>query len=410
MRLPHKPIVCAGLFLAISWTAQAQQASTPAEAILAGTPILDLRARYENADQDGKETGEATTLQTLFGWRTKPIWNTSLTFEGINVGRLNDDYNDGQNGKIQFPVIGDPDDTDVNQLYLDWTGLPETRFRGGRQVVKLDNVRFIGNVAFRQVLQVFNGITVENKSLPGTRLFLGYVGRVKTVDTREHESDTILLNANYALSADKSLVGYGYFQDQYDAIGGAGFSAPPPADTSNQIIGIRLDGAHALAEPWKLLFTVEYAMQNDYADGDSRIDAHYLRLGIGGSWGDFFLRVDREQLSSNDGTYGFQTPLATRHPYQGWADQFLTTPPQGLRDTYLSAGAKIEKAELVAEYHRFKSDVGGIDFGEEFDFGVSYPLMQKLTGRFEYADYQAGDIVSGKVDLRRLWLTLVYSY
>jgi hypothetical protein len=75
--------------------------------------------------------------------------------------------------------------------------------------------------------------------------------------------------------------------------------------------------------------------------------------------------------------------------------QFLTTPRQGIRETFLSASAKIEKAQLLAEYHQLKSDTGGIDFGDEFDLGVSYPLMQKLIGKLEFADYKAGDSTSG---------------
>jgi hypothetical protein len=112
----------------------------------------------------------------------------------------------------------------------------------------------------------------------------------------------------------------------------------------------------------------------------------------------------------NDGLYAFQFPLATNHLFQGWADQFLTTPRQGIHDTFLSTSAKIEKAQLLAEYHRLKSDTGGIDFGDEFDIGVSYPLMQKLTGKIEFADYKAGDAASGKVDTRKFWLTLIFNY
>ena len=133
-------------------------------------------------------------------------------------------------------------------------------------------------------------------------------------------------------------------------------------------------------------------------------------MGIGGQWHDVYLRVDREVLGSNEGLYAFQFPLATNHPFQGWADQFLTTPRQGIRDVYLSGGAKIEKAQLLAEYHRFEADFGSINFGKEFDFAVSYPLMSKLLGKIEYAAYQAGDAASGKVDLTRVWVTFVFNY
>ena len=70
----------------------------------------------------------------------------------------------------------------------------------------------------------------------------------------------------------------------------------------------------------------------------------------------------------------------------------------------------IGKAQLLAEYHRFEADFGSINFGKEFDFAVSYPLMSKLLGKIEYADYQAGEIASGKVGLARVWVTLVFNY
>lgn len=407
-RLAVGGLLCAGMVQVAP--AQDIGVASPAEALAQGQFMLSLRARLELADQEGlPDTGHALTLQTLAGWRTATWADLAATAELINVGRANDNYNDGQNGRVQYPVIADPDDTDVNQLYLDWTGIPDTRVRGGRQAILLDNVRFVGNVAFRQVMQVFNGVTVENTSLPRTRLFLGYIGRVKTVDTREHDSSTLLLNAGYSLGPQESLVAYGYFQDQHDAIGAAGFAGPAPADASNRIVGARADGARALAADRSLLYTLEYARQSDYADGDARIDADYLRVGLGGRWGKYLLRVDQERLGSNDATYGFQTPLATRHPFQGWADQFLTTPPQGLRDTYLTGGAQIGKVQLIAEYHRFKADSDGIDFGSELDFGVSYPLPRDIVARVEYADYQAGDAASGKTDLRRIWLTLSFA-
>ncbi len=410
MRTTMRGVILAGLLAAMPGSGNAADSATPGEAVVSGTPILNLRPRYEHADQAGKETGRAATLRTLAGWRTGSWQGISGTVELIDVGRLDDDYNDNLNGRTQYPVIADPDNTDINQLYLDYTGLPGTRLRAGRQSIKLDNVRFIGNVEFRQVMQVFNGVTVENSSLPNTRLYAGYLGRVKNVNTKQHETDTILLNARYAITPNDAVVGYGYFQDQNDAIAAAAFQGAAPADASNRSIGLRADGAHPLNTDWKILYTAEYAQQADYSGGDARIDASYTRLGIGGQWRDIFLRADQEVLGSNDGLYAFQFPLATNHLFQGWADQFLTTPRQGIRDRFLTAGAKIEKAQLLAEYHDFRSDFAGIDFGAEFDFSVSYPLLPKLLGKIEYADYQAGDAASGKVDLTRVWVTLVFNY
>jgi hypothetical protein len=410
MRPTRLWLVLAGLLAALPGTGNSADSATLSEAITTGTPILNLRARYENADQTGKDTGEATTLRTLAGWRTGSWLGLSGTIELIDVGRLNDNYNDGLNGKTQYPVIADPDNTDVNQLYLDYAGVSDTVVRAGRQSIKLDNVRFIGNVEFRQVMQVFNGVTVENQSLPDTRIYAGYLGRVKTVNTRQHETGTALLNVRYSITPADALIGYGYFQDQKDAIAASAFQGAAPADASNQITGLRADGAHPLNADWKILYTAEYAKQTDYSGGDSRIDATYTRLGIGGQWTNYSLRVDQEVLGSNEGRYAFQFPLATNHLFQGWADQFLTTPRQGIRDTYLSGSVKIQKAQLLAEYHEFESDVGSIDFGKEVDLSVAYPFIPKLLGKLEYADYNAGDAASGKTDLRRIWVTLIYNY
>jgi len=57
-------------------------------------------------------------------------------------------FNDTVNGKTDRPVIGDPDTVEINQLYLKFSGIPETILTGGRQLIKLDNDRFVGKVGF----------------------------------------------------------------------------------------------------------------------------------------------------------------------------------------------------------------------------------------------------------------------
>jgi hypothetical protein len=99
------------------------------------------------------------------------------------------------------------------------------------------------------------------------------------------------------------------------------------------------------------------------------------------------------------------------------ADQFLTTPRQGIQDTYVAAGGKLFGVSLYVELHKFESDVDDIDFGNEFDIGLTYPMpfLKGLTGKLEYADYNAGDPVPGdalanKVDVEKFWVTLVYQF
>lgn len=386
------------------------QAASLAEAIKGGKFLLNLRPRYELVDQDGKpEDAKAFTLRSLVGWETKPWHSFSLTAQAINVSRLGSlDYNDDATkaAASRFPLVADPDNSDVNQLFVDYTGLPKTRIRLGRQSIKIDNVRFIGNVEFRQVMQVFNGVLLENKSLPNTELLVGHMGRIKSINATQREAKVEILHAQYRWRPNNNIIAYAYLQDDPNLAG----AAANVTDLSNQIIGLRLDGAYALSEKLSLLYTAEYATQSDYADGDSKIDADYYHVGMGPRWGDWYLRLDQERLASNDRQYAFQTPLGTNHLFQGWADQFLTTPRQGLRDTFLMAGGKLGKAQLLAEYHQLKSDVGGIDFGDEVDFSIAYPFLKQLTGKLEYADYQIGDASAGKRDTTKIWLTLIFNY
>jgi hypothetical protein len=392
------------------------EAADLGEAIAGGKLLLNLRPRYEYVEQENKpHDAHAFSLRTLLGFRTLPWHGLSVTAEGINVGHLGEPtYNDlpANAAKSPYPTVADPDMTGINQLYVEYQGVPETDVKVGWQSIKLDNVRFIGNVEFRQVMQVFDAVAVENRSVDNLSLYAAYLWRQRSILDQQLQMQMPVFNARYTWRPGNDVVAYAYLQDQAKTGQSTGF-----ADNSNQIYGVRANGGYPLGARVKLLYTAEYATQGDYAGGDPRIDAQYVHAGAGSQLGDWFVRMDYELLGSNQGKYGFQTPLGTNHLFQGWADQFLTTPRQGIRDTYLAAGGKLGPVTVYSELHQFKSDVRGIDFGKEFDLGVTWPLpfLKGLTGKLEYADYNAGDKVPGdalanKVDVRKFWATLVYQY
>ena len=257
-----------------------KQADSLIEAVTGGKLLFNIRPRYEYVDLATKpENANALTLRSLVGWETKPYYGVGITVQAINVAHITDDFNDeaSKNAASPYPLVADPEVTDFNQVYLDYTGLPNTRFRLGKQSIKLDNVRFIGNVEFRQVMQVFNGLTVENKSLPNTELYFAHLVRVKSVFALQRQAKIDILHGVYKFTPNDALIGYAYFQVDPKLAG----AAANVTDLSNRIIGIRADGGHPFGEKFKLLYTAEYAKQNDYADGDNKIDAHYLRVGIG---------------------------------------------------------------------------------------------------------------------------------
>ncbi|MEC8428021.1 MAG: hypothetical protein VXZ35_06310, partial [Pseudomonadota bacterium] len=120
------------------------------------------------------------------------------------------------------------------------------------------------------------------------------------------------------------------------------------------------------------------------------------------------LTLGYESLGSDDGDYGFSTPLATAHKFQGWADQFLGTPNQGINDLYFSVGTKVAGVKVLAVYHDFVADednaAGDDDLGSEFGF-----LVAKKFGNYglslKYAAYSEGDDSFNKSDVDKLWLT-----
>ena len=100
--------------------APAWAASPLLDAIAAGHPVIDLRARYENVGDNSKavQTGEAGTLRARLGYETG-AWNgLSVQADFDQLWLLGGDYNSTRNGKTALPVIADPAMTALNRLQL----------------------------------------------------------------------------------------------------------------------------------------------------------------------------------------------------------------------------------------------------------------------------------------------------
>jgi hypothetical protein len=414
--------------------------TTLMEAITMGKPMTSFRLRYENVDQANKtEQANAWTMRSLIGWQTQPLNNFSITAQLINVARFNNDFYDGTPNtfglststpadKKNYPLVVDPDYTGINQLFVDWTGIPGTKVRVGRQSVKLDNVRFIGNVEYRQIMQVFDGVAVENKSIKDVEFYAAHFEGLRRITSQYINNGNVdIAHATWKFTPTESLTGYGYLQNMplngfnpYSTstalFGGTTFS-----NNSSQTYGLRADGSHKLDADWKLLYTAEYAKQDAYQGGNSLIDAHYWRLGGGAGFGNWSARLDHELLSSNNGSYGFQTPLATGHLFQGLGDSFLTTPKHGIADTFITLNGKLLDIQLSAEYHWLNSDVNfpttigtSSHYGKELDLVAGYNYDKNWSGKLEYFSFKEDAIyintTSQKPDSDKFMATLMYTF
>jgi hypothetical protein len=63
---------------------------------------------------------------------------------------MQSDYNSTRNGKNQYSIIPDPYENELDQLWRSYARIPDTIIKGGRQRIKFDDDRFIGNVGWRQ--------------------------------------------------------------------------------------------------------------------------------------------------------------------------------------------------------------------------------------------------------------------
>ncbi|MGL4543905.1 MAG: hypothetical protein ACRCUI_15490, partial [Polymorphobacter sp.] len=161
-------------------------------------------------------------------------------------------------------------------------------------------------------------------------------------------------------------------------------------------------------------YAFSYAHQQQAFDNPFTYDADYYLADVGLGFGGFGVGAGYEVLGASSGKAftSFQTPLATLHKFQGWADKFLTTPGNGVRDLYGSAGYTVTKVGpfasigVLAVYHDFKSDRAGLDYGSEIDLQL-LARFQKYVLTLKYADYSADSFAT---DTQKLWVSVDYVF
>ncbi|HEX5776366.1 MAG TPA: alginate export family protein [Caulobacteraceae bacterium] len=375
--------------------AQPAAAQSLADAIGAGKPILEVRPRYELVDQAGMvNQAGALTLRTRFGWETGAWHGLKALIEAEDV-RATGDYNDGVPPAEPYPVIGDPEVTEINRAQLTWAPGPSATVTLGRQRILLDDQRFVGNVGWRQDEQTFDGVRGDFKlgKLAVTGAWIGQVNRIFAEDL-DWDSDSWLARASYPVSDLFTPAAFLYALDFDNAPASSSFTS-----------GVRVTGK-TKAGPVGVSYAASYAHQTDYAANPGGFGLDYAAAEVAGTWQAVTLKAAYEQFEG-DGVRGFATPLATLHAFQGWADAFLTTPADGLEDRNATLSFKpgsagpLKTLELTARYHDFETERTGAPLGEELDLLVSAALTKNLTALVKYADY---DGVPGFASRTKVWV------
>jgi hypothetical protein len=381
-------------------TAVAEEGPTLADAVTKGKISLNLRYRYEDVDQTGfDEPGKASTLRTALAYRT--LWWNGLAamveFENVvNIGFSNDHNNLGAgslwNGVTDRPAIADPPLTEINQVYLDWKPVDSLPIRGGRQEIIIDNARFIGNVGWRQNHQTFDGATAHFTGVKNLDLGYAYIARQRTVTGASRPMSTSHFEGVYTFSEVGALRGY-FLSIDYDQ--------EPLWALSTTTFGASFAGKTNVSDALGLTYRLEMATQQDNGNNPESVEADYVRADLGFNFGKVTAAAGYEILGGATGDGSFNTPLATLHKFNGWADKFLATPADGLRDLFISVSANLGRFALTGVYHDFSADSGGASWGTEFDAEIVYTTSWKQKIALKYAAYDADDWAT---DTDKIWI------
>ena len=387
------------------------------EALTKGKPILNIRGRIEVADAEPLNRSAAYTIRTRLGYGTKPYHGVRayMDFENIAAASLTTYFIPTMLPNLGNKTpIADPPTTEVNQVFLeinrpDWLG---TKIVGGRQRIVYDDSRFIGDVIWRQNQQTYDAAHIESSlGVDPLKVRYGYLGKVRRIfggggnnpSLRDFNSNSHIVNASFDLAPQANLVAFAYLLDL--SLKQPSYVPPPPPNAPNtnssKTFGLRISGAHDLTEKLNLGYVGSYAYQSEFGPYRKLVngipftsfDVHYYFVEASLGWAGLGrIGAAYEELGSDAGLERFQTPLATLHKFNGFADVFLNNGgPGGLRDFYAFLAPKLPwgiKAKLI--YHRFWSDSGGAVLGNEYDAVISKGFGKHFSLLFKGAYFVKG--------------------
>jgi hypothetical protein len=370
-------------------------------------PVAEARVRYEHVDQDGiAAKADALTVRVRGGAQaTSGALSATVVAQG-NLAVV-DDYYDGVNGAATRPLVADPQNIALYIAQLQYKAKGVT-LTAGRQKIALDDERFVGNVAFRDNAQTFDAVRAEVTPAKGLKLDVSYAWSVRTIwgidgnAARQQAvgGDNLLANLSWETPLGV-LTGFAYLVDQDEA-------AVQAFRLSSQTYGARFAGTHAFGKAVKLAYQASYARQSDWHRNPSDYSAEYWLADATLDVKGWKINAGYEVLGADKGAAltSFQTPLGTNFKFQGWADKFLTTPANGVRDLYVGGGygtkqiGAFSAVTLQATWHRFDSDRLDQHYGNEINLLASAKL-RKTTIALRYAHYDAKTLAT---DTDKVWV------
>jgi len=354
---------------------------------------IDLNLRYESVDQDNAlKDASALTLRTRLNYTSASYNGFSgvVEFEDSRQIASVDNYNDAVGNNGEYSVVADPETTELDQAYVQYKQGKITA-KVGRQVITLDNHRFVGHVGWRQDRQTFDAATFTYAALDNLKMSYSYLAKRNRIfaEAKDFHSKDHLLNVVYKTDYGQ-LTAYSYLLEVDEG-------------TSN---GLDTYGVSFKGKKDKFSYYAELATQ-DSDNNTADYSATYMAIEGGYSFDKVTVKLGAEVLGSDDSLYGFSTPLATLHKFNGWSDQFLTTPKEGLVDLYASISGKAFGGGWTIAVHDFSADESTDtvdDLGTELNAVYAKTIAKHYKAGIKLASYSAGDAATGKVDTDKIWV------
>ncbi|HEY9189815.1 MAG TPA: alginate export family protein [Sulfurovum sp.] len=366
----------------------------------------ELRTRYEFADDSVKDEADAITTRFALSAGADIGAIEGLSAFGQIMAVTNFGYDEYAPEQAGYALIADPQNERITQAYLDYK-MGDTLMRAGRQMINLDDQRFIGAVGWRQMPQTFMGYTLKNSSLENVDLMAAYLTeRYGIMDTLSGGTKSVLLHADYKAMPELKLSAYGYL-----------------LGSNSDTYGLMASGKIGIIN-----YIAEVATQKDASieyenAGEPQVDAMYFRGDIGTNYHGLILGAAYESMGDADeNTHGFTTPLATLHKWQGFADVFLGytggSNTYGLDDMYAKIGyANPTFGQVLAIYHTFSTqETDGIlsdDAGTELDLLYTYTFSKDLNflAKAAFFSGESDSVISAaQEDVTKYWVQLDYNF
>lgn len=387
-------LACLGLAASTvsAWAGFAEEAANT-------RPDFNIRYRLETVDQDGvARKALASTAKLRGSWIMDDVEPLSVGIEVDHVQELGSErYHSLANGRTGYPVVADPTGTDLNQVFVRLRNGPTTLVAGRQRIIH-DEQRFVGGVAWRQNEQTYDGVRIEWSGGP-MALDYSYVWNVRRIfgpddglQPAEWQANAHFLRAPYQLGDGHTVAAFTYLLDLENDNG--------PAN-SNASFGLDYKGAFG-----QVGVSARAALQREWGANPVSYDAPYYFVEAKLPIDSVTFAVGREVLGSDGGTAPFRTPLGTLHKFQGWTDKFLSTPPAGVADTYLTVSGSVGSVDVVAAVHAFAAAEGGMNYGREAGLSAVWPLGP-VGLQFKLAHYGARDVGT---DTAKVWVVLNYAF